>query len=435
MKTYIITSAQNNTPVHEDFYKCLKKMERKLDADLLVIPFRYKNPTSLFTEKQEADEHWDVPVIGGEIDISDKLTVSTIKAIPTTKRPLSGISELCSGRRSFIVGSPVISHEVVPRLDGEPSYLLSTGSCTIPNYTDSRSGKLGEFRHKVGAVIVDVRSDGYMHFRHIEFNNGRVCDISGTYYPDKRTSKSSVIGAVFGDLHSINCDSSAFQSAKRIAKNIEAKQIVIHDALDFVDNSHHKASDFTHKFKNYMPLHGELEYLRAQIRECAAIAPVSLVSSNHDEHLDRWLKDNDPRRLKSGALVRLWCGIVSKISTGDYVNAMHAYYGDSLKSVDFWSRNDNEKIGGFYVSQHGDLGVSGTRGTAVGMSNMPLKTITGHTHSSYRHNDNIVVGSLTPYRMDYSKGFMKNDQGIAVIYGNGTATNLNFVKSGYKVKL
>ena len=430
MKTYIVTSAQNNTPVHKDFYECLKKMERKLNAEILVIPFRYKNPTSLFTDRQEAEEHWDVDVIGGEIDLSKKCTISTIKAIPTTKRPLSGISELCSGKRSFIIGSPVISHEVVPRLEGEPSYLISTGACTVENYTDSRSGKLGEFRHKIGAVIVDIHSSGHAHFRHVEFKGGMVCDISGTYKPKTRTSKPDVSAMVFGDLHSCNCDEKAFKTAKRVARSLKPKQIVIHDALDFVENSHHKRGDFRHTFKDYMSLKDELEYLRKQISDTAKIAPVSIVKSNHDEHLDRWIVETDPRGLKDGDLIRLWCEITVKLSEGFHVDALHAALGD-MNNVDFWDRNDNVKIAGYYVSQHGDLGVSGTRGTAVGISNMPIRTITGHTHSSYRHNDNIVVGSLTPYRMDYSKGFMKNDQGVAVIYKNGTATNLNFIGGSY----
>lgn len=434
LKTYIISSAQNNTPVHAEFKKCIDKMAKKISAEVVYIPFRYKNPTSLFTDKQEQDEHWEVPVISGELDLSRQCTVSHIKSIPTTKRPLSGISELCSGRRSFIVGSPVISHESVSRLEGEPAYLISTGCVTVANYTDSRSGRLGEFRHKLGAAVVDVRPDGQIHFRHIEFKDGCVCDISGTYYPNKPTAKANILGVVYGDLHSVSCDNAAFKTAKRISRALRPKQIIIHDALDFVELSHHKRGDFTHAFNGHLPLIDELNFLRGQLLSISKIAPASLVASNHDEHFDRWIKETDPRSLKSPDLIRLWCRLTDKLSTNMYINALHAYY-EGLTNVDFWRRNENEVIGGYYVSQHGDIGASGTRGTAVGMSNMPLKTITGHTHSSYRHNDNIVVGSLTPYRMSYSKGFMKNDQGIAAIYRNGTATNINFVKGNYQVKI
>src|SRR5690554_5988776 len=56
---FIITSAQNGTPVHEDFLGCLLAAERHLRAEILVIPLRYKNPTSTFSGSQQNAEWWD----------------------------------------------------------------------------------------------------------------------------------------------------------------------------------------------------------------------------------------------------------------------------------------------------------------------------------------------------------------------------------------
>ena len=54
-KTYVVTSAQNATPIHEGFFASIIKFCKENDAELLIIPYRYRNPTSLWTEK---DHDW-----------------------------------------------------------------------------------------------------------------------------------------------------------------------------------------------------------------------------------------------------------------------------------------------------------------------------------------------------------------------------------------
>jgi transposase len=48
-KRFIITWAQNNTPVHEVFFTNLIEYANFINADIHVIAGRYKNPTSVFT--------------------------------------------------------------------------------------------------------------------------------------------------------------------------------------------------------------------------------------------------------------------------------------------------------------------------------------------------------------------------------------------------
>src|SRR5678810_27744 len=57
-KRYIVTAAQNATPVHEGFFKALENAAQVLNAELIVIPLRYKNPTSRWTASQQNDESW-----------------------------------------------------------------------------------------------------------------------------------------------------------------------------------------------------------------------------------------------------------------------------------------------------------------------------------------------------------------------------------------
>jgi hypothetical protein len=55
---FIITAAQNGTPVHEGAWGCLLSAAEHLNAEILVGALRYKNPTSVFSGSQRNLEWW-----------------------------------------------------------------------------------------------------------------------------------------------------------------------------------------------------------------------------------------------------------------------------------------------------------------------------------------------------------------------------------------
>ena len=55
-KRFIISWAQNNTPIHEQFFKNMEAYASFIGADIHVIAGRYKNPTSVFEDIEE--EFW-----------------------------------------------------------------------------------------------------------------------------------------------------------------------------------------------------------------------------------------------------------------------------------------------------------------------------------------------------------------------------------------
>ena len=62
-KYFLITWAQNATPINLNFFKNIKKYSEFLNGQILVIPGRYHNPTSIFTAKDESQEWWDENVV------------------------------------------------------------------------------------------------------------------------------------------------------------------------------------------------------------------------------------------------------------------------------------------------------------------------------------------------------------------------------------
>jgi len=121
-------------------------------SEIHVIAGRYKNPTSVWTANQENEESWAEEVLeyldANRHDIHKYVSImSDVKIQPTAVNPMTGLEGL-SGINSCIFGSPKVQLETIPVLEGNaPKMMVTTGACTVKNYTDSKSGKVGEFHH------------------------------------------------------------------------------------------------------------------------------------------------------------------------------------------------------------------------------------------------------------------------------------------------
>ena len=185
---FVITSAQNATPVSPAYWDALQTYCKHNQAQLIVIPYRYKNPTSSWTAEQEDDEWWAPEVqpylLSDRVDLSDSLVIlADIKTQPTASRPLSGFQTF-SGGKSAIVGHPKLELETVPTPQHKlPKILTTTGACTLPNYSDSKAGKVGTHHHTLGAAVVELDGDAF-HLRQINAtHDGCFYDMTTYYMP------------------------------------------------------------------------------------------------------------------------------------------------------------------------------------------------------------------------------------------------------------
>lgn len=151
-KTYVITSAQNATPPFAQGWKSLQTYVKHVGAQLLVIPYRYKNPTSIWSEKAKSDDWWHPDftpfIINHRVDLNDHLILlADIMTQPTATRPLEGF-ETMTGGQSAIVGHPKLELMTVPTPQEKlPKLLTTTGAITRKNYIPSKAGKKGEHHH------------------------------------------------------------------------------------------------------------------------------------------------------------------------------------------------------------------------------------------------------------------------------------------------
>jgi hypothetical protein len=91
--------------------------------------------------------------------------MSDVKIQPTAVNPMSSMEGL-SGINSCVFGAPKVQMEMIPVIEGsQPKMMVTTGAVTLSNYTDSKSGKKGEFHHTLGFVVVEIKDDDTFFIR------------------------------------------------------------------------------------------------------------------------------------------------------------------------------------------------------------------------------------------------------------------------------
>src|SRR3990172_5670670 len=207
VKRFVITSAQNATPVWKPFLKSLLSFCVHQNAQLVVIPYRYKNPTSMWSKSAQHDDWWAKELhpylYDRRIDLGPHLTLlADIKAQPTSTRPLQGF-ETMTGGKSAILGHPKLELLTVPTpQQSMAKILVSTGAVTKKNYIPSKAGKKAEFHHTFGACLVELDDSGIFFVRQINATrSGSFCDLDYEYHPIHPPLKNDIAALVMGDTH------------------------------------------------------------------------------------------------------------------------------------------------------------------------------------------------------------------------------------------
>jgi len=131
-RSFVITCAQNNTPVDKLFLKTLKHFCKANEAQLLVIPMRYKNPTGFSPEDQkEPTIEWDAELFDNlltwDMDLGEHLRVmGKFQIQATASRPLSGL-EAVAKEKSAIFGHPNLEWRTVPTAHDRMPRILQLG--------------------------------------------------------------------------------------------------------------------------------------------------------------------------------------------------------------------------------------------------------------------------------------------------------------------
>ncbi len=442
--TMIVTSAQNDTPVHERFFNNLLCACETMGAKLLAIPFRYKNPTSTFVERPH--DYWDEKVrpylCEDDFEVNANLMIlGRLKTQPTAVRPLSGL-ETASGDSSAIIGHAKIQlRSIATQNNRLPKTMVTTGACTIENYTDSKAGYKGEARHTLGAALIEVDGDKFFLRQLVADARGDFIDLDTEYcmgvaYQAPRPSLLAT-----GDLHGVQHDPAAvnatFFAHNSMAKFFRPKAITIDDSLDFQSASHHNRRDpvVMHRLssKGLDSVERELKATYELIDRIAeeTAAEVVIKRSNHDEHFDRWVKETDPRKDVINGL--LWCEAFPVMVDGrDPYEYFASKWMRNYDSVRFLKRDESYTVDGVSHDGHGDMGANGSRGGLIQFTRLGSPAQWGHSHSPGIEDDQYQHGTLSLLRLGYNKGPSSWQHCNTIQYANGKRSHLFIIDGRWR---
>jgi hypothetical protein len=450
-KRYIVTAAQNGTPIHEAFFQSLVAASKSLSAELLVVPIRYKNPTSRWTLSQANAEQWDSALqpylYNGRRKLNANLVLlGDIKTVPTASSPLTGFDAI-SGGESAILGHTKLQLKVVPTPSNKlPKILTTTGAVTVPNYTDSKAGKIGEFHHMLGAVIVELE-DKIFHMRHVsaDAKTGEFTDLEYRYTPTGRVKAPRPLALVMGDTHVDSIDPKVERATfgpGGIVDALNPLTLVWHDLLDgYSCNPHHRDNPFNRIAKRQ----ADRDDVGAEVRRAVSFVTSHtkgdvqsvVVASNHNDFLRRWIVNTDWREdpVNAEFYLKTALKMVQETSLDDSGTT-------TLDPFAYWVSKANHlrvrvlrvdeafQLGGIDLGQHGELGPNGARGSITNLRRIGARSIIGHSHVPGIDEGAMQVGTSTYLRLEYNAGPSSWLNAHAIVHADGKR-QLIFIIDGH----
>lgn len=446
---YVITSCQSNASTNSGFVKALENYCSHNDSKLLIIPIKYRGGSP--NESHLFDKDLEQYFLEGNIRLHKNLMVlGKLKINPTAAQPLSGLDSICQGD-SIIVGHNQLQLKTLPvSQDDYPVIMTTTGTVSDEHYSDTKAGYKAEFNHSTSAVVVEV--DGHLfHIRQIQWDGEGFYDLNYYYTEYDIAQFNRVEAVVTGDEHAIVCPDhivrATYTDENSIVKTLRPKIIVRHDLLDCYSISHHHNKNFITRYAKHEygmdDLKTELDETIEFVKKTSLNNEVNvIISSNHNDHLTRWLNECNPKLDVKNALI--YHDLMYRVLKDTYMsdsgtihpNPFKLYAWDKLYesgvNTFFVERNESYRILDIECSFHGDVGSNGSKGSRLQFSKLPSKTVIGHSHSPGIEKGCYQVGTSSSLQLEYNNGPSSWMNTHCVIYPNGKRTLINIIDGKWR---
>jgi hypothetical protein len=409
----VFTQAIQGAEVFEPFLLALENFQARRKAKLCIFPGKahlkplsddeYPLDSRLF--KNHSDD------IYRQVEVNKFLSAADLDIRPYIADPLSGLSGLGAEEcRSYIIAHTTQRMKTLPNeIGSHPRIQQCTGALTLPLYRNNKSGILGDKRHVIGAVIVDVAVNKFIPAAVQSDTDGSFIYNGVRYNPDGTIETVRPEAIIRGDDHVGFEDPKANSAVDEIVAELMPKSIFVHDILDAASVSHHRERSIIQTLS--VPHH--IKTLELELAECRRFlqeinrkkpkdCKIYIVPSNHNEHLHRYLDErrwvDDKMNIKKAAeLFHHW------INEG---KDPLIYGVDPKEELGVWIRRGDKaiRIAGVVVSTHGDKGPKGARGSIRGEYVSFGLSSAGHSHSPEKLGGATRVGTLSSLDLDYTIG-------------------------------
>lgn len=451
VKRYLLTAAQNNTHVHDAFWRNLNAFAAEFDAEIHVSRFTYNKNAFAQAEvkpgtKSESDYDnlwYDERLAPFYSDAPLQLAPGLVwcgemNILPTAVRPLSGF-ETYTGRNSGIFPHVKIALESIVAMAGEGTkFNYTTGAVTLRNYIQKKAGLKADFHHAFGALLVEVDDSGAWFCRQINASNdGTFYDLNVKVQRGRVTVGHRVEAINWGDFHAAQTDPGVLAlgwGEGGMIDQLRPRYQFMHDLFDMRSRGHHDMKNCHAMFERFVEntesVEQEVKITAAALHQVARkFCKTVVVDSNHDNHLERWLREGDHKTDPVNARFYLQAQRAKYDAIAMRNKSFHllewALRWNSCPPTVRFLRQDESFIvapghgGGVECGMHGDLGPNGARGAIRNIAKLGRKANIGHSHSAGIHDGIYQAGTSSRLRLEYTKGPSSWSHSHIVTYQNG----------------
>lgn len=440
-RKWVITTAINDSSTNDAFLETLLAYCDYNKAELLIVPIKYKNNCDEYTWDEELDDFY----IDENINLTRDLTLfAGVPISPTAANPLTSFEILSRGKSAIIPHPQLMMKCVAVDHINKGAILYTTGCISNMTYTATKAGERANISHSMSALIVEEDDDiDDFHIRVLNCDqHGGFYDLEKYYSRDFIWNLKNVPAIVIGDEHVAHLDlavvDATFKSYDSLINSLNPVHIVRHDVLDFYASNHHHKNDFFLQYKKFLDgTHIVEDELVDTIEYLIGTTPKSstsiIVSSNHNDHLTRWLQEGNPKLEPWNAKLyhKLMYLKLASIEKEEHLTPFELWYNNEFDfdSIRFIKESESFKIMDIELALHGHYGTNGSRGSALQYSKLGIKTIIGHSHTPMIIGDCFQVGHSCKSKMGYNQGPSSWHNAHCIIHQDGSR-QMVFIKGG-----
>lgn len=411
-KRYLITSAQSGCEVNQEFFNNMKAYAEATNAEIGIIATRYLNPTSYWKTAKDvwAKEVRPYLIAKNQYIHAEMCVLPEWKIQATAANPLTGLDSV-EGTKSIVVGAPTVEFRSVPMMTNyEQKFLYSTGTVTIPGFSETVAGSRAKSSHNYGFVIIEIENDKIVHARNV------IAEESGAFNDLRyRVENSKIVvedvpTMIWGDMHFAQKNQEVTDAFRGACTDLGITQSILHDVWDSKCLSVHNEKNAAKRVEliesgNHL-LTKEINQLKEELQWFDDnMATTVIVRSNHDDMIDRMLQNLDWRNNEHNALElsRLLNIKLSGKANKGIIPYIIDNEGD-FKRIITLGLTSSIVQGGVELALHGHKAANGSRGSITGFAKMPIPTVVGHSHSPAIKGNCFQVGVACNLNHDYNEG-------------------------------
>ena len=244
-------------------------------------------------------------------------------------------------------------------------------------------------------------------------------DLDKCYTVDDIETIKSVPAMTLGDLHFPEQDDNFMKRTVHQISILNPEVVAAGDWCSYNSINHHTKNQAFTRVKNRTEkdwtLSDELHFATESLINLAQSFPktqFNIIYSNHDKFLTSFL--NDGLFVKDIDNAEIGCRLFLNLLHGEPV------IETKLNNIKFMTEFTELIVKGVDLSNHGHIGIAGSRGNPKTYTKITDKAITGHTHSPRIEGSIVVVGTNSKLKLNYTSNISNWAFGNAIVHENGT---------------